>query len=302
MVLNSRQLHQFLAIVEHGSLGRAAKALHISEPAISKSVKILEDALQVSLFDRGPRGLLLTPFGESLAGHSRVIVTELRRAIMDVSELRGTQAGHVHVAAGPSFTASMLPRAVARLLAARPKLRVSVTEGYAEKIVPMVLHGEIDFALMTLDPRSPDPDLVQENLAMSDVIIIARREHPLAGRATVSVADLQDQTWMLTKGPDLLRTRIDELFTQAELKPPTAVIEYASVGFARGMLKEADVISFLPRSLVAEDLANGELVELPVPNGAWQRPVGFLYRRWTSQSPACRALLNELRDLYGARA
>lgn len=299
MVLNSRQLQQFLAIVEHGSLGRAAKALHISEPAISKSVKILEDSLQVSLFDRGPRGLMLTPFGESLVGHARVIVTELKRAIMDVDELRGTQAGHVHVAAGPSFTASMLPRAVAKLLATRPKLRVTVTEGYTERIVPMVLHGEIDFALVTLEPCSPDADLVQEPLTLNDVILIVRREHPLAGKVQVDIAELQSQTWMLPKQPDLLRARIGELFTQSELKPPTAVIEYASVMFARSMLKEADIVSFLPRSLVAEELASGNLVELQVPQGAWQRPVGFLYRRWTSQSPACRALLSELRELYG---
>src|SRR5690606_2404672 len=103
----------------------------ISEPALSKSVRILEDMLQVRLFDRGPRGLELTTFGESLLDHSRVIVSELRRAVLDLRELQGTEVGHVYVGAGPTFSTSLLPQAVARLLVERPGLRVSVFEGFA---------------------------------------------------------------------------------------------------------------------------------------------------------------------------
>ncbi|MDX2090560.1 MAG: LysR family transcriptional regulator [Kofleriaceae bacterium] len=301
MVLNSRQLLHFLAVVDHGSLGRAAKALHISEPAISKSVRILEDALQVKLFDRGPRGLELTTFGESLVGHARVIAVELQRATLDVNELRGTQAGHVHVGAGPSFASSVLPRAVARLRAARPGIRVSISEGYAESMVPRVLHGELDFALMTLEAARPDPELVQEPLAQDEAVIVVRAAHPLAGR-TVELSELCSYTWLLTKKPDLIRVRLEELFKSAHLEPPPVAVEFASLSFACAMLREDDVISFLPRSVIESDLARGDLAVVSAPGGSWRRSIGVLYRRHASQSPACQAMLSELRRFYGRLA
>lgn len=301
MVLNSRQLLHFLAVVDHGSLGRAAKALHISEPAISKSVRILEDALQVRLFDRGPRGLELTAFGESLVGHARVIAVELQRATLDVNELRGTQAGHVHVGAGPSFASTVLPRAVAQLRATRPGIRVSISEGYADTIVPRVMRGELDFALMTLEAARADPELVQEPLAQDEAVIVVRASHPLAGR-TVELADLQACTWLLTKKPDLIRLRLEEMFRSAHLEPPAVAVEFASLSFACVMLKEDDVMSFLPRSVVESDLARGELAMVAAPGGTWRRSIGAVYRRHASQSPACQAMLAELRRWYGRAA
>lgn len=301
-MLNTRQLHHFLAIVDHGSLGRAAKALHISEPALSKSIRILEDSLQVKLFDRGPRGLELTTLGHSLLDHSRVVVAELRRAVLELRELQGNEVGHVYIGSGPSFVNSILPQAVARLLESNPGLRISLLEAYSDVLVPKVLHGEIDFAILTLDVSSPDPDLVQERLFQDDALIVARRDHPLAKKEHVSLTDLQSAQWILAKRPDLLRLRVEETFEAAELHPPRPVIECTSVNFQRAMMQTADMVSFVPRNLVSAELERGDLVQLTDGEGTWRRSVGLIYRRRGSQSPACRALLKEIRTLFGEPA
>src|SRR5690348_224770 len=144
-ILSSRQLAHFVAIVEAGSLGRAATALRLTEPALSKSIRSLERLLDVKLFDRGPRGFDLTPFGESLLDHARVILTEFRRTHADIAELRGAEAGRVYVGTGPTFASTLVPRAVMALLAKRPAVRVTIYEGYGDTLVPMTLRGELDF-------------------------------------------------------------------------------------------------------------------------------------------------------------
>lgn len=295
LVPGSRQLSHFLAVVEHGSIGRAAKALNITEPALSKTIRGLEDLLQVPLFNRLPRGLELTMFGKSLASHARVVGAELRRAVVDLRELRGAEAGQVHVGAGPSFAIGLLPRVVAALLETRPHIRVSVIEGYAETLVPMVLHGEIDFAVVTIDAMSPDAEICQERLATDEVVIVARASHPLASRGAVDFADLIDQRWILPRRSDMLRARLEVMFGEAALPPPVTVVDYASAGFACRMLLEADVVSFLPRRLLQEEFDRGSLVELMPERGCWTREIGILSRRRTQPSPAARLLMDGLR-------
>ncbi|MBO9380605.1 LysR family transcriptional regulator [Sphingomonas histidinilytica] len=294
---SSRQLSHFLAVVENGSLGRAAKVLNISEPALSKNIRLLEELLEVKLFDRNPRGLDLTTFGTSLFEHARVVMTELQRAVTEIQELKGTEAGHVHVGAGPTFAASLVPRAVAALLADRPNLRISVFEGYSDVLIPMVLRGDLDFALVTLDASSVDPDIGQECLTNDEAVVVARASHPIIAQSEVSLDQLADISWMLPKRPDLLRRHVEKMFLSAGRHPPRAIIEYVSAGFARSMLLEYDILSFLPESLIKAELDSGRLVRVPLSTGVWTRQVGVIFRKRGSQSPAARALLREIRNL-----
>jgi DNA-binding transcriptional LysR family regulator len=287
----------FVAIVDAGSLGRAAAALNITEPALSKSIRSLEHALGVKLFDRGPRGLDLTHFGSALLDHARVILTELRRTHSDISELRGAEFGHVYVGSGPTFASSLLPRAVARLVSQKSKVRVTVIEGYADTLLPMVIRGELDFVVTVLPAVVPDLQLAQEIMTHDIAQIVARASHPLAANAVSTLMELQQAKWMLTRSSDLLRQQIDEMFTRAGLEPPKPMIEAASINFMRNMLLESDLISFLPTRLIRRELASGELRVLALPSQDMQfkRAVGVLYRRWASRSPACNLLLDELR-------
>ena len=113
--MDLHRLHHFLAVVEHGSIGRAAATLNLSQPALSNSIRRLEDNLEARLFDRGPHGVTPTVFGESLAERVRLIFHEVRNAEQELAALRGLHTGHVTIGAGPSIIAEILPAAIMNL-------------------------------------------------------------------------------------------------------------------------------------------------------------------------------------------
>ena len=122
----------------------------------------------------------------------------------------------------------------------------------------------------------------------------------LYDKADVVYADGQGirfASWMLTGTSDLLRQRMDEMFTRAGLDPPKPVIEAASTNFMRTMLLSADLVSMLPRRIIERELASGELVTLSPSEFEARRIVGVVQRRWASRSPACNMLLEELRTV-----
>jgi DNA-binding transcriptional LysR family regulator len=293
------QLKQLLAIYEQGSLGRAAQRLRISEPALSKSLKALEDELGVPLMDRGPRGMSPTVFGEALAGHARVIREEFEQALRHIAELRGMGRGFVSVGAAPSFTASLLPAACARLLVRHPQIHVTVSEGLLDTLVPKLLRSEFDFLLVTLREEPLAPELAQTPLRIDPTAVLARANHPLAGRANLKLEDLLDSPWVLPRPPDRLRAWIDQRFVAAGLRTPTTAIDFGSVNFARAALMSADVLTFLPLELFADELSRGEVVVVRASGTRWDRTVGVTYRKRNSLTPAARALIQEIRAVCG---
>src|SRR5262245_28693661 len=145
-----RQLAHFLAVADDSSIGKAAQRLNLTQPALSKSIKRLEQALKVRLFDRHARGVSPTVYGAALLARTRQVVTETRRAVEEIDFLRGSHSGTVTVAAGPSMLSRILPTAAARLVAKRPGIRVVVRQSLAEQIEAGLLRGELDLVVTTL--------------------------------------------------------------------------------------------------------------------------------------------------------
>lgn len=296
-VLNHRQVGYFLAIIDAGSLGRAASNLNISEPAISKSIRLLEDTLQVPLFDRTPRGLELTVFGRSLAEHARVAISELDRAVLDIAELRGAAAGHVYVGTTPSFTTFLLPKAIAELMETRPGIRVSVFEGLGSQLLPKLLHHEIDFIVSAFTNKNNQPEVRRELLWSDRAGVFVRASHPWTKKRNISLAEIADARWMLTDRTDQVRSKFDDIFAEHELQPPRPAVEISSLSFARALLQNSEVVTFLPRNVVSAELADGRVVPLDVPSLTADLTAGLSFRQRGSQPPACRELCRILRRM-----
>jgi DNA-binding transcriptional LysR family regulator len=120
------QFRNLLMVIEKGSLGKAAEALRISQPAMTKSIRRLEEQLGVPLFDRGARGMRPTLYGNVLRAHAQGITIGIEQALRDIAALRAGSEGTVRVAAGPIMTNEILVKAVLRLMRDRPKLRINI--------------------------------------------------------------------------------------------------------------------------------------------------------------------------------
>jgi DNA-binding transcriptional LysR family regulator len=291
-----RQLRYFLAVVEKGSLSSAAETLNISEPALSKSIRLLEQSLRVQLLERHARGMVPTVFGNALAEHARIIRSELRHAVNEINALRGSEKGQVMVGTFPSFNVVIMPRAVSRLISERPGLRIGVLEGLADKLIPMTLSGDLDFLVMTMRPFQLDPGLQQEPLLRRERgVAVMSPKHPLAKRGKLALKEFKGAKWILPPQPDRLRLEFEQLFVSARLTPPEPAIECNSALFIRSVLTESDCISYLPKLLVHHEIESGLLAFAEIEAAYLGGEIGFVYRRRGMLSPACRALMDGIR-------
>lgn len=295
-----RHLNHFLAVLESGSLGRAAKTLGISEPALSKSIRRLEELLQVRLLDRGPRGMTPTVYGESLAVHARLVKSEIGRALGVLGELKGTSRGVVRVGARPSFGAVVLPRAVAQLRRDHPGVRVNVREGRPENLVREVMYGDLDFAVVTLSEAPLDETLVQEPLFDSPVTVVTRRGHPLQTGKPVPLAALRAFPWAVTPRQHSARQRFDQLVAEHDLGPIDIAAESDSVLFLMAYLRETDALSFFPRAMIGAAGGDNSLKALAVDGMEWGRRLAVVRRRRAGLAPAARLLLDNILRQSGA--
>jgi len=289
------KLHQFAAIVKHRSFSAAAQALGITQPALSKIVKSLERELGARLLERGRFGALPTPTGEALARHSDAVDAELRSARIEIEALRSGARGQVCIGCGPSEATRLLPRALSALEA--PALDVTVLYGLNEALIPMVLHGEVDFALSSIPNASADRDLRHVMLYEESAAVIVRTGHPLLGkRRPLTARHLLGQKWVLARRHELERRALDDLFIAADLEPVEATVETTSAILMKTLVMQSDFVTFLPRDLIYWEERSNQLRPLDLLAPSWRRRVGITLRARGSLSPAAQKVVNALRD------
>ena len=294
------RLRQLAVIVRERSFSKAAEFLGISQPALSKNIRSLERSLGVQLLDRGRFGAIPTTFGLALVRHADAIDAELRSAEQEVFGLRVARTGHVCVGCGPSEATRLLPVALNRLREQAPGINVTVLYGLNEALMPMVKHGEVDFALSSIPPRPPDIDLRQIRLHEDRAAVIARSGHPLLERRGPLTAEhLVGQRWILARTPELERRALDDVFLETGLEPPHVSLETTSAVLMKTMVMQSDFLTFLPRELVYWEERAGLLSALKLAAPSWHRIVGLTLRSRAGVNPAAQALIDILREVGG---
>lgn len=290
-----QQLRHLLTVVEHGSLATGAKALGLSQPALSKSLKRLEDSLGVRLLERGPRGVLPTEFGRQLVQHARAITVEMHEAERAIGAIRDGVEGRVAIGSAPSVIASVLPIAIGRLMRRSPELKITVVGSLHDRLFEWLRDGEIDAVLSNLAEDALESDLEQEVLYTDRVVVAARPGHRLIGRRGRHRTAIASARWVLPPASIITRQRLEAQLRANDLPPPKVAIETNALAFMRAMIMETDCVGFLP----AVTLRAGRECAGLVPIGAtwldWDRPVGLTVRRSGQLTPACRRLIAELR-------
>jgi DNA-binding transcriptional LysR family regulator len=256
--------------------------------------------LGVQLLERGRFGAIPTTFGLALVRHADAIDAELRSAEQEVFGLRVARTGHVCVGCGPSEATRLLPVALNRLREQAPGINVTVLYGLNEALMPMVKHGEVDFALSSIPPRPPDIDLRQIRLHEDRAAVIARSGHPLLERRGPLTAEhLVGQRWILARTPELERRALDDVFLETGLEPPHVSLETTSAVLMKTMVMQSDFLTFLPRELIYWEERAGLLSALKLAAPSWHRLVGLTLRSRAGVNPAAQALIDILREVGG---
>ncbi|WP_064443028.1 LysR substrate-binding domain-containing protein [Rhodococcus sp. YH3-3] len=288
--LKLRHLLLVDALSRQGSVVGAAAALHITQPVATRSLHDIESILGVSLFDRGPRGITPTIFGEAFTTHARAVIAQLTEAGRHVVELADANRGTVIVGTHLAGSNVLLPGAIARLKVHHPLLTVVVREGTPEQLLTDLEAGRIDLIVGRL--TSPTDDTAtRRNLYAESVELVTRVDHPLAHREDVQLEELRGFPWILPGVETVLRRELEEFFARNGLPLPENRVEATSFLTVRQLLVETDMIAVLP-SLIPRD--DARLTTLSITLDPIGHSVGITSPATRTSSPSAQALIATL--------
>jgi len=281
----------FLAIARSGGFGRGSAALHLSQPATSRRIKLLEAELGAPLFDRLGRGVTLTEAGRAFLPHAQALLASMRDGIDAVAAVRGTGHGPVTLALVGTLASSSLTARLSQLCRAHPGLDLRLRTALSAEVSALVLRG--DAALGLRYGTDSDPGLVSDIIHQERLVPVCPPEHPLAAGGTDLAAALAGQRWLAFPprpgAPDAYTVALQQLLAAhglggAEILPIdslTAQKRMAEAGFG---------LAILPQSSLEEELRTGTLCAIDAPALTATIPVALIRRRNAFQTGAARAL------------
>lgn len=292
--MNLRQAEQLVAVLEHGSLLRAAGAIHISQPALSKSIKSLEEELGVRLFERRPRGVTPTIYGTTLLKHARLLLNQGEQAVAEIQSIKKGHLGHLRLGVA-NFAIHFLPATLARLLATKPGLSLDIVDGTYEGLTALVREGALDAVVSGLPPVHQARDLVHEELNSTEFVRVCRSDYHPFVQPDLPLAVLETARWILPNRPTAIVDLSELAFREAHANPPKPVLQSASMMFVKAMLMEGQFLSVLPLGIVQPEVESGHLVANPLPNRSAKVQEGIIYREGGVHPPALFALIDAIR-------
>jgi DNA-binding transcriptional LysR family regulator len=300
-MLTQTRLRQAVALAEHGSFRRAAKALGVSQPALTRGIQALEATLGVQLFDRQSTSVTLTAFGDLVIERVQAMITaeaDLRR---DIALMQGLETGSVSVALGPYPSVISCYSAAARLVGEHPNLRIALHVANWRSVTAAVAERRVDLGVAELFDAVLNDSLATEVIGRHHSRVFCRPNHPILARRRVSTEDLLRFPWVLTRVPPRYASafprppgragQIDERtgdFVPAiELDVPMRLAE-----FARG----SDALLFAVFGLVEQELERGALVYVRTPGFDLRSGYGFIQLKDRSPSPGVKAFMQAVRE------
>jgi DNA-binding transcriptional LysR family regulator len=284
MALDPRQLRAFLTIVRSGSLGLAAEALHVTQPALSRIVRRLESQLGVQLFERRSTGMELTSFGQALLPHATVLSEEAAIAIEQINSLRGLGHGMLRIGAIGSVATMVLPAVLERMLAQWPKLHVQITEAVEDVLEVALTNNAIDVAISGAIPESADIVQVGEQKFTDRYSVISSANHPLQKKSPLALMDIVTVPWVMPPHEAEPRRQFDALIARLGVAPPRIAVETRSPSVIKAMVARTQYLGWLPEPLFASEQAAGLIRRLHVEEMESRRRF-FIYRRRRSFIP-----------------
>lgn len=296
-----RHLRCFVAVAQERHLARAAARLSISQPAVSKTLGELEALARSQLVMRtteGRRGILgLTDAGERLLSHSIAVLDAVGASAAFMTDAPAAEQEVLRLGALSCLSAGALPRALSRLVEARPELRVSVEAGANLPLMDQLRAGALDLVL----GRMSDPKLMRglsfELLHIETLACVVRPGHPLCAQAP-SLQAILEHTVILHPPGTVPRHRADTLFASRSLRPPAWTIETSDFTLGRGLVRQSDAVWLAPRYAVKDDVDEGALVDLAIDASGAEEPLGLFRNIGKPASSASEQLAHLLRAQF----
>ena len=288
------QLNAFLAAVEMGSIHGAARKLFLSQVAVTKALRDLEEDMGASLIRRSVRGITLTEAGTRLLARAKLIDQQIHLARDEQKQMQGVDEGSVAFGVTPLVAMTVLPHAVVAFRRQYKKVTLHVVEGLEGNALPGIRNGSLDFGVMFIPGSSMGEDLTVEPWFSAPTAVVVRDGHP---KAQVSdLADLVDQEWLVTSlGGYRPGARLSGYFKEAGLSVPSLMLRCESVIAAGNIARVSDVVMIMPRGLL-DCPENQGIRAVPLSLSPPEDDFGMVTRVDVPLTPVADAFARILRD------
>jgi len=283
-------LRHFVLVAQHGTFTSAARHAHLTQPALSTSIRRLEAQMGAPLFLRGPSGAALTAAGEALLPRARAAIAALEDGRRAVAEVMGLAVGSVRIGAGATVCTYYLPRTLARFRSRHAGVQIHLREAAPEELIDALEAGELDLVILARVGkragvagdflRAARSGLVREKWLDDPIVMVGAPGAELSASSLVTFAH-----------GATTRVLVDQLFPAMPI-----AMELGSIAAVKGNTRAGVGVALVSRRAVERDLAASQLVELPTPHTPIQRPLYLVHRGRDRLPPAAAELLRMLRE------
>ncbi len=289
-----RHLRTFIEVVRQNSVGRAAQVLAVSQPAVTKTIRELEDILDKRLFEKEGRGLKVTRYGEVFLRHAGASVAALQTGIDSLSRV---DAGPpVRIGALPTVSARIMPRVMSRFLAEGTDSPIKIVTGENQVLLGQLRTGTLDLVVGRLAAPEQMVGLTFEYLYSEQVRFVVRAGHPLLASDQFDFEGIRDHTILMPPNGSVIRPYVDRYLLAHGLADLPHAIETVSDSFGHVFVSQTDAVWVISEGVVIREIAAGRLVALPIETTETQGAVGLTTREGSPSNASLEILTRTIRD------
>jgi DNA-binding transcriptional LysR family regulator len=290
-------LHVLMAVVQAGSMGKAALMLRTTQPNISRSIGDLENALGVRLLDRHQKGIEPTECGRALLDCGLTVFDELRQGVKHVEFLADPTAGEVRIGSTAFLAASLVSALIDRLSRRHPRIRFHLVTGYIEALHRELSERKVDLLIVRSAGPIADDRLHFESLFEDRYVVVAGAKHRWVRRRNIQIHELVDESWVLPPPSSVIGSILLEAFRAAGLEYPHATVLTDSPHMRVSLLATGRFITVFPASALTFLARNSALKILPVDLPTARRPNGIVTLKDRAISPVAQLFIDSAREL-----
>ncbi len=290
--IKMHQLRAFVAVARQGSIRAASRVLNLSQPALTKSIKELEENLGTKLFVRRRQGVTLTDCGDAFFKHASLILEELRVAQEDITQRLGGTSGRVNIGVGASIARTIMPEVIERFHREFPDVKVRIAEGQLVSMIPELRQGELDFTVNTYYHGPFDNELLYEKLMDKEYRVVARRGHPMQNARSMQALLHCDWTMPTPRGS--YYKLLSEMFSEMDTEPNISVICETFMS-CTSLIAKTDFLSILSVDAINDPVIGQSLIALDLDLSLPKATFYLIQRRDTTLTPMAAHLAHLFR-------
>ena len=289
-----RHLTTFLEVARQKSVGKAADILAVTQPAVTRTIRELEDAIGVPVFEKDGRGIKLTHFGDIFLRHASESVASVKRGMDAVTLVQNNQGPPLRIGALPTASATFMPEAVSHFMKMETGSPVTVVTGENRWLLEALRVGDLDLVVGRMASSEQMQGLVFEPLYTEEVVFVVRAGHPVL--EAFSLNQLDTYLLLMPTRRSVIRPLVDRLLLTHGISALPKAIETVSDSFGRALVARHDAIWIISKGVVAAELDAGAFVRLDIDMTETQGAVGITTRLANDMTSSLQLFLQVIRD------